>query len=91
MRGVLLAFVATAAFACAPKALDSQGELIELKRGMSAAAVEQAMGRQPDEVRKFGKRSEDWIYLEPTLRRTFVVRMKDGQLVHVQTLDEPGF
>jgi hypothetical protein len=77
--------------ACAPRALDSQGELIQLERGMDAAGVEAAMGRRPDEVRKLGQNAEDWIYLEPTLRRTFVVRMREGKLSYVQTLDQPGF
>lgn len=90
MRTVLLIVVCVLAIGCKPRALAPDGSVVDLDQGMSGAQVRERMGREPDEVRALGKHREDWLYLEPDVHRTFILRMRDGELQWVKTVEQPG-
>ena len=92
MRGLLagVCMLCVLATACKPRVLGPDGSVVDLDQGMSGEEVRARMGRDPDEVRPLGKHSEDWLYLEPQVHRTFIMRMKDGRLQWIKTVEQPG-
>lgn len=75
---------------CAARAVDAHGELVELPRGLRGGEVIARMGRRPDEVHRLGEGVEDWVYIDPELERSFVLRMRDDQLRWSKMITEPG-
>jgi hypothetical protein len=78
------------ALGCVPRAVDVQGEVVDLERGLSGEQVIARMGRRPDEVRRLGAHVEDWVYVDPEVERTFVLRMRDGELRWSKMITQSG-
>jgi hypothetical protein len=81
---------ALAGSGCVPRAANAEGDVVDLERGLSGEEVIARMGRRPDEVHRLGPRTEDWVYVDAELERSFVLRMHDDQLRWSKMIAQSG-